>query len=140
MKVTFNKDYKRFLTVEEYEWGKNVIASLKDDETSAKEWAEIALNEFNIKGWYLRSILEAHAEITKNTSIRMRDYYGENTGYMDVCISGTAKICGDFGDDKYSAAYIEFWALLSEIHVAGDKNLFNYKDISYQIYIRNRTA
>lgn len=95
MKVTLEKDYRRFYTLEDMDHAKEVIKCEKDDESTVKSWAVYAANEalkhytggkpydyFDESG-----ILQASARTAKNR--RVWNLYGE-TGNMDVWIDFTA--------------------------------------------------
>lgn len=106
MKVTFGKDYKKLLSMEEYEYAKTMIRDFKGDESTAAEYAKYAVNAigdaYNVGG--CERVLECSAEIAGNC--RVYDNYGSGSGKLDVWISGTAKTWD---------AYIEFGAYLTDI-------------------------
>ena len=123
MKVAFQKDYKKYYTVEEYEAAKVVIEAEKDDSFTAKDWAEMALNtlchEFS---WTSNKILEATARTTINHNIRQFDLYGEGSCWMDVTIEGTAKV------------YVYEKKTQSELWAYGDSEYYNSRNIDYTVY------
>ena len=106
MKVTFGKDYKKFLTVEQHETAKTMIRNMKEDESSPADYAVYAVNAIGrAEGMgSCEKVMECTAEIAGNC--RIYNYYGENTGVLDVWLSGTAKTWRGF---------IEFGAYLSDV-------------------------
>ena len=105
MKVTFQKDYKNWLTVAEVEAARQIIREMKEDTSTAAEEAAAAIREaLKDTRDYLDRVLEAEATICKNS--RVWNQYGENTGMLDIWISGIAKT---------SWGFIEIGACLSDI-------------------------
>lgn len=110
MKVTLEKDYRKYYTLEELDMAKAVIAAEKDDEMSPKDWAEYAVREaLRNKDGYLVEVLKAEARTTKNSRIDW-NRYGEGTGMMDVWISFVAET---------TEGFIEGGACLSDIWETG---------------------
>lgn len=118
MKVTLQKDYRKFYTFEDMDRAKAVIASEKDDESTVASWAVYAINE--VIG-YLRNrksadysfaeesdVIRATATTAKNC--RAWNEYGEGTQDMDVWIEALA-FTGD--------CFIEIGAYLSDIWGSG---------------------
>ena len=95
MKVTLEKEYRKLYTLEELDHAKAVIQFEKEDEETAKGWAEYAAREA-LSGTddYCVRILEASAETAKNR--RAWDLYGDNTASMDVWISFIAETANGF--------------------------------------------
>ena len=116
MKVLLPKDYKKYFTIEEYEIAKEIIKMEREDDAStAKEMAEYAVKEAlkNDDLCYLEEILEAKAEVCRNkyqAYDKVYDRYFEGSQFMDVYISGVAKV---------SFGYLEFGAYLSDIWETG---------------------
>ena len=106
MKVTFGKEYKKYLTLEEYDYAKQIIHDFKDDESTPAEYAEYAVNAiggaYDIGG--CERVIECSAEIAGNS--RVYDNYGAGSGKLDVWIHGIAKTW---------YAYVEFGAYLTDI-------------------------
>lgn len=114
MKVTFEKDYKRLLTLEEYDIAKRIIASMKEDESTPAEYAEYAVNAigraYGIFG--CAKVYECSAEIAKNA--RARDAYDGDSRNLDIWLSGYARTLDGF---------IKFGAYLTDIwNLDGDNN------------------
>lgn len=127
MKVTFDKDFKRFFTVEEYEQAKVVIACEKDDEYKPEQWAEVMAHEvFKNSPWYMERVLSAKAEICKNTQTVGYERYGEGSGFMDVWVSAIFD-CGIYG-------VVEAHAYLSDIWATGGD--YEYRDRMYVKYAK----
>lgn len=94
MKVKLDKDYRKLYTLEKLDMAKAVIAAEKEDEMSAKDWAEYAVREA------LRNEDESPVEILKaeaRTAMNCRAWnkYGE-TEDMDVWISFVAETTKGF--------------------------------------------
>lgn len=106
MKITFGKDYKKYLTVEEHEYAKTMIRDFKEDESTPAEYAVYAVNAIGA-AYDIGScecVLDCSAEIAGNC--RIYDYYGTGSGKLDVWLHGVAKTWD---------AYIEFGAYLSDV-------------------------
>lgn len=96
MKVTLEKNYRAYYTLDDLDRAKAVIASEKAaDDFKPEDWAEIAIREA-LRGTddYMDEILTATAETAKNSGVW--DAYDEGTKDMDVWIRCTAKTarCG----------------------------------------------
>lgn len=91
MKVTLEKDYRKYYTLEDLDRAKAVIAFEKEDEYSIKDWMEYAANEA-LKDEYgsMIEILKAEAHTAKNC--RAWNLYGEETGDMDVWVKGIVRL------------------------------------------------
>lgn len=117
MKVTLQKDYRQFYTLEDLDRAKMVIASEKEDESTIASWAVMAVNEVlnylnNGRGGYAyadeKDILKATAITAKNC--RAWNEYGEGSQNMDVWIEATAQTYDCF---------IEIGSYLSDIWLTG---------------------
>lgn len=109
MKVTLEKDYRRFYTLEDVDHAKAVIAYEKDnDDEKPDGWAKMLVNEI---GKYkdfgyntCREILKVTANTAKNR--RAWNLYGD-TYDMDVWIEVTAET--EFGFVKAGAYLSDIW-------------------------------
>ena len=110
MKVKLEENYKSIYTIQELEMAKEVIKIEKDDEDTAKSWAEYAVREAlkNETGDFCREVIKAEATTAKNC--RVHDAYGEGTGCMDVWIEAVAET---------SDGFIKVGAYLSDIWNTG---------------------
>lgn len=110
MKVTLPKDYKNTFTLADLERAKAVIAYEKEDEETAKGWAEYAVREA-LKGTDdgLQEVIKATAEVAGNG--RAWNLYGD-TGSMDVWIEATAETWDGF--IKVGAYLSDIWGTTSE--------------------------
>lgn len=109
MKVTFSKEYKRFLTVEQYERAKEIIREMKDDESTAAEYAQYAVNAIG-RACGIGScdkVFECSAEIAGNC--RIHDYFGDGSGTLDIWLSGIAKTWDGFV--KFGAYLSDIWSI-----------------------------
>lgn len=94
MKVKLDKDYRKLYTLEKLDMAKAVIAAEKEDEMSAKDWAEYAVREaLRNEDGSLVEILKAEATTAMNC--RAWNKYGE-TEDMDVWISFVAETTKGF--------------------------------------------
>ena len=106
MKVTMEKNYKDFYTVNDVARAKEVIRSAKEDTTTAKEYLLSASRMImqNFSDCPIEA-LTASASTAKNG--RINNFYGDDTGWMDVWIEGIVKTCDGF---------IEVGAYLTDIY------------------------
>lgn len=110
MKVSLEKDYRKYYTLEELDQAKAVIAweKLNDEETAAG-WAEYAAREaLKDSTEYPMEVIQASARTAKNR--RAWNAFGEETGQMDVwikCLARTTK------------GFIEVGAYLTDIWQTG---------------------
>lgn len=109
MKVTLEKDYRKFYTLEDLDHAKAVIAYEKEeDDETAKGWAVYAVNEA-LEGTNDRCVEVVKADARTAKNCRLWNGYGD-TGNMDIWIEALAKT-----DD----GYIEIGAYLSDIFQTG---------------------
>ena len=121
MKVKLQKDYKCYYTFVDLEIAKRVISETKEDEYTAKEWAEYAIREA-LRGTndYIEEVIRASAETAKNR--RANDAYFEGSRDMDVWVEATAKTTWGF---------IEIGAYLSDIWQTGGTPYKQHMYIQY---------
>ena len=130
MKVTLEKNYRKYYTLEDLDRAKQVIAAEKEDESTVKEWAEMAIreaikNDEGIPNDYIVEIFKAEAHTAKNC--RVWNAYGyidpeeANTQDMDVWIEFAAEL---------GQGYIKGGAYLSDIWQTGGT------DYRQHMYIR----
>lgn len=95
MKVKFEKDYRRWYTLEDVERAKMVIQYERDDDDSTvKDWAMYAAQEILNGHGHPVEVLKAEAETAVNR--RVWNAYGEGTGDMDVYITATVALDDGF--------------------------------------------
>lgn len=95
MKVKLEKEYRSRYTLDELDMARKVIASEKDDGSTAREWAEYAVNEaLRNEDGCLLEVIKAEAETAKNC--RVFNAYGDGTGEMDVWVSFLAETTEGF--------------------------------------------
>ena len=106
MKVTLEKDYRRYYTLEDLDRAKAVIKAEKEDDAyTAKDWAEFAAREaLRNEDEYLREVIRAEAHTAKNC--RVWGAYTDDSADMDVYISFLAET---------SEGFIEGGAYLTDI-------------------------
>ena len=116
MKVTLEKNYRKYYTLEDLDRAKQVIAAEKEDESTVKEWAEMAIrealkNDDGIYDDYIVEIFKAEAHTAKNH--RVWNAYGycdpeeANTQDMDVWIEFAAEL--EQGFIKGGAYLSDIW-------------------------------
>lgn len=126
MKVTLEKDYRKYYTLEDLDHAKAVIACAKDDESKIAEYAEMTVNEVVKDGGdYCVEILKATAHTAKNC--RAFDAYGEGTGNMDIWIEAVAET---------TSAFVKIGAYLSDIWMIGDGQYDCAGKFYKEIYVR----
>lgn len=119
MKVTLEKDYRKYYTLDDLDRARRVIAAEKEDESTVKEWAEMAIrealkNDDGIYDDYIVEIFKAEAHTAKNH--RVWNAYGycdpeeANTQDMDVWIEFAAEL---------GQGYIKGGAYLTDIWQTG---------------------
>lgn len=123
MKVTLEKDYKRYYTLEDMESAKAVIQYEKEDLETAAGWLEYAAIEA-IKAIddTFREVVTAKAHTARNC--RAWNAYGDNTYDIDVWIEGLVRT---------SQGYMELGAYLSDIWQTGGTY---YRDHEYIRYFK----
>jgi hypothetical protein len=110
MKVTINKEMLDILTVNEYEHAREMVKDMRDDETLARGYAEMAANAILSSGFYgkydsLVRILSADATICRDNETEW-NRFGDGCGYLNVWISAIAETYDGF---------LKFGCLLSDI-------------------------
>ena len=124
MKVTLQKDYRKYYTLEDLERAKAVITFEKDnDESSVKEWSMYAINEAIGNESSIIEIYKADATTAKNS--RAWNLYGDDTQNMDVWIKATAET---------TAGFIKIGAYLSDIWQTGAEKYKQHMFIRYARY------
>ena len=99
MKVTLEKNYRKYYTLDDLDRARKVIAAEKEDDCPVKEYAEMAIrealkNDDGIAEDYIVEIFKAEAHTAKNH--RVWNAYGycdpeeANTQDMDVWIEFAA--------------------------------------------------
>ena len=109
MKVAMMEDWKKILTVSQYEAAKAVIAYEKvEDSNKPSDWLEYAAREYlNGTDQCVSRVVEARAEIALNG--RVWNVF-EGAGSVDVWVSGLVRT---------SDGYLEVGAYLSDIWQTG---------------------
>lgn len=119
MKLTLEKNYRKYYTLEDLDHAKRVIATEKEDDCPVKEYAEMAIreafkNDDGIAEDYIVEIFKAEVHTAKNH--RVWNAYGycdpeeANTQDMDVWIEFAAEL---------GHGYIKGGAYLSDIWQTG---------------------
>lgn len=126
MKVTLEKDYRKHYTLDDLDRARKVIAAEKEDDSTVKEWAEMAIrealkNDDGIYDDYIVEIFKAEAHTAKNC--RAWNLWGDclETENMDVLIEFAAEL---------ERGFIKGCAYLSDIWQTGGT------DYRQHMYIR----
>ena len=93
MKVRFEKEDKKYITLEEAPIVREIIASMKEDESTAEEYADMAIRAACDGNAYGIEIMKASAKIAKNC--RAWNAYSANSNSIDIWIEATAYINND---------------------------------------------
>lgn len=95
MKVTLEKDYRKYYTLDDLDRAKAVIKAEKEDEMSAKDWAEYAAREaLRGEDESLVEVIKAEATTAKNCNAWNR--YSDESADMDVYIRFLAETTKGF--------------------------------------------
>lgn len=101
MKVTLEKDYRKFYTLDDLDRAKKVIVAEKETDCTPKEYAEMAIrealkNDDGIAEDWIVEILKAEAHTAKNH--RVWNLWGDSmeTETMDVWIEFAAELTNGF--------------------------------------------
>ena len=123
MKVRLEKEEKKYITLEEAPIAREIIASMKEDESTAEEYAEMAIRAaYDGNAWSIDT-MRATAKISKNN--RAWNEYSNDSGCLDIWIEATAYVNTD--------EFIMIGAYLSDIwKITGDNNT----EIASRMYIR----
>ena len=123
MKVRFEKESKKYITLEEAPIARQIIADMKEDECTVEEYAEIAIRAaYNGKAWNIDT-MRATAGISKNN--RAWNAYSNNSGHLDIWIEATAYVNND--------EFIMIGVYLSDIwQISGE----NQQEMAARMYIR----
>ena len=132
MRVTLPKDYRNYFTLHDLDIAKRLIACAKEDEATAKEYAEMAVRAaLRGKHDFFKEVLKASAEV--GFYYRTWDRYFDGSEHMDIYISAIAET--DFGFVKIGAMLSDIWDIdgTTELfkgdmyirYYAEDKEVFN---------------
>ena len=110
MKITITAEAKKFITLSEMPAVRQMIEALKEDTSTAKEYAEMAARV--AMDGYVVKVFEASAEIAKNC--RAENNYTADSGALDVWVNFTALTSEGF---VIGGAYLtDIW------NITGDNN------------------
>ena len=118
MKVTLEKDYRKYYTLDDLDRAKAVIKAEKEDEMSAKDWAEYAAREA-LRGEEASLVEVIRAEATTAKNCNAWNRYGDDSADMDVWISFVAET---------TVGFVKGGAYLSDIW---DTGAVEYKQHMY---------
>ena len=127
MKVTLEKDYRRYYTLEDLDRARKVIAAEKETDCTPNEYAEMAIrealkNDDGITEDWIVEIFRAEAHTAKNSRVwNAYGYPDDETENMDVWIEFAAEL---------GQGYIKGGAYLSDIWQTGGT------DYRQHMYIR----
>lgn len=125
MKITLEKEYKKFVTLEEAPLVRRFITDMKQDEFPIMDAAKMAVEVACGWGEACTKVYEAKATFAKNQ--RVYNWYSEESRDFDVWIDIVAEATNGF--------YI-IGTYLTDIHsITSD----NHKEIKSHMYIRKFT-
>lgn len=109
MRVTVSKEIEKHLTVSEMPTVNEIIKSMKEDESTAEDYARMAMNSFGYNAKF--EIYRATATIAKNQ--RANDVFFEGSNDLDVWIEFLAfdSHYGAFDSGVYLS---DLWGLTEE--------------------------
>lgn len=123
MKVTLLKEDKKYITLADAPIVRQIITDMKEDESTAADYAEYAINAaYNLKAYGVE-ILKASAKIAKNA--RAWNVYNDHSETIDIWIDATAYV----NDNEFImiGAYLsDIWQITCE----------NCKELASNMYIR----
>lgn len=93
MKVTLLKEDKRYITLAEAPIVREIINDMKEDECTAADYAEYAIQAAYNHEAYGIEVLKASAKIAKNA--RAWNIYGDHSEKLDIWIDATAYVNGN---------------------------------------------
>jgi hypothetical protein len=92
MKVTMSEESKRIITLEEAGIAKKIIADMKEDESTAAEYAASAV--YTACGSSCLKVFEASATVARNR--RAYDSFFEGSKDLDIWVKATAQTADGF--------------------------------------------
>lgn len=123
MKVALLKEDKKYITLADAPIVRQIIADMKEDESTAADYAEYAIQAAYNHGAYGVEVLKASAKIVKNS--RAWNAYNDHSEKLDIWINATAYVNGN--------EFIMIGAYLSDIwQITCD----NAPEIATNMYIR----
>ena len=127
MKVRLEKEDKKYITLAQAPLVREIIADMKEDESTVAEYAEMAIKASYYSNYYVDvEVLKASAKISKNA--RAWNLYNDHSEDLDIWIEATAYVSLS---DSYECIMIGTY--LSDIwHITED----NKKEIASYMYIR----
>lgn len=123
MKVTLLKEDKKLITLADAPIVRQIISDMKEDASTAADYADIAIRAAYDGNAYGIEVLKASAKIS--TNCRAWNVFGENSGNLDVWIDAIAYVNAD--------EFIMIGAYLSDIWMFTG---YNNEEIASQMYIR----
>lgn len=90
MKVKFEKESRKYITLEEAPIARMIIADMKEDESTVEDYAEMAIRVAYDGKAYSIDTMRAKASISKNN--RAWNAFSDNSGCLDIWIEATAYV------------------------------------------------
>lgn len=108
MKVRITKETKKWMTLEQAPIAHQIIKNEKDDETTAAEYAEMAIRAVYFGSAWGVEVLKADASIAGNC--RICDQYSDESGTLDIWIDTT--VCVNDNEFIIIGAYLsDIWQI-----------------------------
>ena len=111
MKVNITKESRKWMTVEELPYAKQIVKDMKDDDFSVADYAKMAADAIiwgRYNHDYVNRIMEADAEICRDNGIAY-EQFGEGCGRLGVWLRFTAETFDGFL--KVGCLLSDVWAL-----------------------------
>lgn len=126
MKVRLEKESKKYITLAEAPIVHEIIADMKEDESTAADYAKYAIEAaYNLRAYNVE-ILKASAKIARNA--RAYNLYSDHSANLDVWVDATGYVTTSNGNE-----FIIIGAYLSDIwQITSDNAL----EIAANMYIR----
>ena len=123
MKVRLEKEDKKYITLEQAPIVREIITSMKEDESTVEEYAEMAIRvAYDGNAWNIDT-MRATAKISRNNNAW--NVFSNNSGCLDIWIEATAYVNLN--------EFIIIGAYLSDIwKITGSKD----QEIVSRMYIR----
>ncbi len=115
MKVNITKESRAWMTLDEHEQAKKIVRDMREDESSAREYLEMAArcwlwNSHKTAGDFFESVLSADAEICRNGN--KWGAYSDESGCLDIWLYGTVET--RYGFLKLGVCLSDVWQIGAE--------------------------
>lgn len=130
MKVSFEKETKKYITLDEAPIVREIIKDMKEDEFTPAEYGKSAIQALYSGNAYNITVLESSAKIAKNQ--RAWNAYSNESGMLDIWIE-TKSIVKAMNSTESDTEFVIVGSYLSDIwQITSD----NMTEISSHFYVR----